>query len=260
MVVFSAQSKSEPKFTPPRLSSDSLANRQRRRLHSTMSHSYATPASETRSGFLNIPVEIRHSIYQYLLRSPHLVIVSDNPACSRNQGILTPLLRTNRKLREELRNLLWTGVLRKKWEERHWSERMTSGRDIETIWYCDEIPALRPLGVFNASITTVVREFCPGKATILSPPLKIKDWRDIRALLEGVDGFRAIWCRTRRTDYICLTERMKQALFELRWSQSCGNIYLEKRRGSDVYDWWNEDGGRGTLQEETPRDLIPLAS
>jgi len=213
--------------------------------------SRAPPWSEIRSAFLNLPVEIRYSIYHYLLWSPHLVIVSDNPSCSRNQGIHTPLSRTCRKLREEIRDFLWDGVLRKEWEENHWSERIASGKDIETIWYCDEIPALRPLGVCNASTTTVVREFCPGKATVISPPLRVKDWKDIRALLQGVRRFRVAWRITDRTDYISLTENMKKVLIERKGSQSCGNMYLEKRPGSDIYDWWDEDGERGTLQEET---------
>lgn len=204
--------------------------------------------------FLSLPVEIRYSIYDYLLWSPHLVIVSDNPSYSRNQGIHTALSRTSRKLREEIRDFLWNGVLRKEWEKKQWWDRLASGRDIETIWYCDNIPSLRPLGVCNASTTTVVREFCPGKATVMSPPLKVKDLKDIRALLQGVSRFRVAWRVTDWRDYISLTENMKQALIDRKGSgsQSCGDMYLEKRRGSETYDWWDEDGARGILPEETP--------
>lgn len=188
------------------------------------------PQSNAPPALLNLPLEIRYMIYGHLLWSPHLVIISLNPSCHRDQSILAPLLRTNRQIRGEINTWLWSnsGPL-SDWHERRSRQKFERG-----IWCCDKnTPAHRPLGLCSPSTTTVVIENLPGRAEVLPSPLGSNGWEDIAFWYDRIKCHRGHEgnlkrCNVRSWKYLCLTEEMKNQLMNKRKFKVGSSFSLER--------------------------------
>lgn len=76
-------------------------------LHSKGTKSTSAPAQAVKKlHLLNLPIEIRHQIYETLIRTLRILSLSLEDASERRIGIMEPLLQTNRQLRKEIAD--WT--------------------------------------------------------------------------------------------------------------------------------------------------------